>query len=525
MAATDDAFGYILGRAKMREKAMLSAMDAQTKGLVPEITPELMSLYEEDFYRQVFDADGNLVDEATKYARKEVTLTTELQGFSKGLNDVFTANPWAKPFFLFARTGVNGLTLTAKHTPGINFLVKEFNDIAFANPKNLQGLQKYGITTPQELINAQALQNGRLAMGGSLVSMASWAYLSGNMTGSGPVDASTRKVWQDSGFKANHFGVWLPNGERVWVDYSDIEPFASCWQTICDIGDASQLMGPQWTEEKFQTMALVLGQAVTSKSYMAGMKLWVDVFRGQPGSLGKGVATLTNVVPLGSLRNSIGKVITPYTRELSSDVFDSIRNRNLASEAIAEDPLDIRYNIMDGKPLKNWRLLDRIAYELNPLGVSMDYSKGQSFLFKSGNDLRVSMFTAPDGTDLSKSPEVRSLFQQAFGLEGFGEYMNTLAGDRRALASLDMMERDRNSGLREIMQPRDYYHNRMIKQAINKRKKKAWKKIYYHAAVVALRQEQQTEMIDRNYRQYETASLPNDANTQSSIEDLLNIYR
>ena len=143
MAATDDAFAYIVGRAKMREKAMRKVLDLQSADGIklPEINPEVMKAYEDDFYAQVFDANGNIIDEATKFARKEVTLTQELTGFAKGLNDVFSANPWAKPFFLFARTGVNGLALTAKYTPGFNFLVKEFNDIAFATPSNLKNVE------------------------------------------------------------------------------------------------------------------------------------------------------------------------------------------------------------------------------------------------------------------------------------------------------------------------------------------------------------------------------------------------
>ena len=133
MAATDDAFAYILGRAKMREKAMRRVLELQGNGIqTPKINKQLMKAYEDDFYAQVFDANGNITDEATQFARKEVTLTQELTGFAKGLNDVFTATPLAKPFFLFARTGVNGLALTGKYTPGFNFLVKEFNDIALA---------------------------------------------------------------------------------------------------------------------------------------------------------------------------------------------------------------------------------------------------------------------------------------------------------------------------------------------------------------------------------------------------------
>ena len=123
MASIDDTFEFLLGRSKMREKAMRQVLDMQGNGIeLPEITPELMRAYQDDFYGQIFDANGNLTDEATKFARREVTLTKELTGkFAKGLNDVFSAVPAARPFFLFARTGVNGLELTAKHTPGLTF--------------------------------------------------------------------------------------------------------------------------------------------------------------------------------------------------------------------------------------------------------------------------------------------------------------------------------------------------------------------------------------------------------------------
>ena len=46
------------------------------------------------------DADGNIVDEAALYAKKEVTLTNELTGFVNGMDELFDKTPWAKPFFL-----------------------------------------------------------------------------------------------------------------------------------------------------------------------------------------------------------------------------------------------------------------------------------------------------------------------------------------------------------------------------------------------------------------------------------------
>ena len=121
-----------------------------------------------------------------------------MEGFSKGLETLFNQNP-AKPFFLFARTGVNGLELTAKYTPGFNFLVKEFNDIALASIKDVEAgnLTKYGISTFEELQNAKALQNGRLAIGSAVVTMASMMWMSGNMTGDGPTDRQMRQSWID----------------------------------------------------------------------------------------------------------------------------------------------------------------------------------------------------------------------------------------------------------------------------------------------------------------------------------------
>ena len=511
MAATDDAFRHILGRSKMREKAMRSAMDAQSKGLISEINPQLLSVFEEDFYRQIFDADGNIIDEATKYAAKEVTLTQELTGFAKGLNDVFTAVPWAKPFFLFARTGVNGLALTAKHTPGFNFLVKEFNDIAFADPKNLESVAKYGITNATELANAKALQTGRFAMGSSLVGLASWSWMSGNMSGNGPVDRQTRQLWKDLGWQPRSFKV----GD-VWVSYESMEPFAQCWATICDVGDASELMGEEWTEQQLQKMGLIVAQGIASKSYLQGMQLWVDVLAGQPGSWAKIPATMANVVPLGSLRAEMGKIFTPYTRELSSSVFDAVRNRNLITENIASEPLPIKHDTLNGKPVKDFDFMTRVAKSTIPINFNLDYSPGRQLLLNSKFDLRFFTYTAPDGTDLTDSPEIRSIFQEELGKLNMESKFNKLATRKDIIDSMSQMDDDMASGYRGDYTPRDYYHNQVIRSIVEENKKIAWQICLERAEVQALRQEQLTKKMSRSYKQ---------ATTTPSFQNLLAMYK
>ena len=507
MAATDDAFGYILGRAKMREKAMRKVLDMQGNGIeLPVINKELMKAYEDDFYSQIFDANGNIIDEATQFARKEVTLTQELTGFAKGLNDVFTATPLAKPFFLFARTGVNGLALTGKYTPGFNFLVKEFNDIAFANPNDLGSVSKYGIFTPEELANARALQTGRLAMGSAVVFMATQAWMRGDLNGNGPVDRQKRQMWID--------GKWEPRTIRlgaVRVGYDQFEPFNLIMSTIADVGDASELMGEEWTENELGKISLVVAQAITSKSYLAGIQSFVDLFAGRPGQAGRIIAGLgNNQVPLAGLRNELGKLFTPYMREINSGIVQSVRNRNLLSEQLAGDSeLPIKYDLLNGKPLKDWDFLTRAYNAVSPVSLSLDQTPGRNFLFNSGYDLRLSTYYAPDSTNLTDAPRIRSAFQRAIGLQNLERELDKLAKNPKAIASMQEMYNDIKSGRRADYDARDYWHNRAIDRLFQQARRKAWASIKEQSDILELIQEKQRKDFAQIQKRRQTANILN----------------
>ena len=487
MAATDDTFAYMLGRAKAREKAMRKVLDIQSQGgRTPEITPEVMRAYEQEFYGEIWDqTSGELRDEATKWARKEVTLQTPLEGFSKGLNDVFAANPWAKPFFLFARTGVSGLTLTAKHTPGFNFLVKEFNDVARATADNLEDVAKYGITTPEELANAKALQTGRLGIGSATVAMTSWAWMSGRITGNGPVDRQKRQMWIDAGWRPRQFKLG-----GVWIGYDAIEPFNQIFSTIADIGDYSLLMGDEWTENQLQKVSLVIAQAISSKSYFAGIQQMVDMVAGRPGQQNRILANLlNNQIPLAGLRNDLGKLFTPYMRELNSGIGDSIRNRNLISEYLPGDDLPIKYDILNGKPIKDYDFMTRAFNTVSPVSLNLDQSPGRKLLFDSGYDIRLSTYMSPDNIDLSDHPRIRSMFQRAIGKQNLEYKLTTLANQPKIQASLDEMYRDIRGGNRGKYEDEDYYHNMRIDAIFQEARRKAWASIMRDPRIEALRSE------------------------------------
>ena len=507
MASIDDTFEFLLGRSKMREKAMRSALDMQGNGIeIPEITPELMRAYQDDFYGQVFDANGNLTDEATKFARREVTLTKELTGkFAKGLNDVFSSVPAARPFFLFARTGVNGLELTAKHTPGFNFLVKEFNDVAFANPNNLDSVNKYGIYTAEELANAKALQTGRLAIGAAVVTMAVQAWMNGKMTGNGPADRQKRQGWIDAGYIPRTIEL-----AGVRVGYDSIEPFNLIMSTIADVGDASELMGEEWTERELQKISLVVAQAISSKSYLAGIQSFVDLFAGRPGQAERIIAALANnQVPLAGLRNEMGKLFVPHMREIGSGIDQSIRNRNLIMETIAGEALPIKYDMLNGKPIKNYDFFTRAFNAVSPVSLNLSVSPGRQFLFESGYDLRMSTYYAPDSTNLTDEPKIRSMFQKAIGDQNLERQLDKLATDARALASLAEMQKDIRDGNRAKYDARNYWHNGKIDQLFQQARKVAWAQIMNNPEVQEIIDEQKNKKRAKLLKMRETTDILN----------------
>ncbi len=492
MAATDDTFGFILSRAKARERSYFDAMAQFNKGQITDITPEVLLDGQKRFMAEILDADGNIrldtdLGKNVEFAKREVTLTQDLTGFSKGLSDVMEKSPWTKPFFLFARTGVNGLTLTAKHTPGFNFLVKEWNDIAWASADDLSGVAKYGINNAEDLINAKALQGGRLAIGSSVISMAGFHFMNGGLTGNGPPNRQKRQMWIDAG--------WVPrsiNIGGVWVGYDSFEPFNQILSTIADVGDYSQEMGEEWTQDQFQKIALVVSQAAVSKSYLSGLQQFVDLFSGQPGQQNRIIAgLLNNQVPLAGLRNEIGKLFTPHMTELGSGIGDSIRNRNLLSEAIAGEPLAVKYDMLNGKPVRDHDFVTRAWNALIPVSLNLDQGPGRKLLFDSGYDLRLSTYYGPDGTDLTDSPRLRSEFQRLIGKQNLELQLNKLADDPKVQASIAAMQDDLRSGRRSYDPMKSYVHNVMIKKLFDKARRKAWGEMLASPAIQQLIVEQE----------------------------------
>ena len=522
LAATDDAFTMILGRARARSKALRGALDAKADGLIPEISPELIREYETRLQNEIFDPNtGAINDSMLSYARGEVTLTKDLTGFGKSLNELFTTYPQLKPFYMFARTGINGLELTMKHTPGFNFLVREFNDIARATPENLDTVVKYGIENAQDLANAKALQNGRLAIGGSIIFMANQKYLSGELTGNGPSDIRLRRIWEAGGWKPRSIKLG-----GIWIGHESLEPFTSILSGISDLGDNMNTIGSDNVERGLLSYTLALSKGMVTKTYLQGLTGLTDLFGNNPKKLERIAGNImNNVIPYAGLRNEIGKFINPHMKELNSGLWQTIRNRNQFLEGLAgDDELPTKYDVLNGQPIRDWNPIVRFYNMISPVQLNFDSNAddegqlGRDILFKSQFDLNLTTLTGPDGTSLAEVPGVRSKFQKALGDQRLDLQLVKLSKKKKFIESMAQMEQDIRDGLHRRapgINPMDYPHNRMIRDIFNTAKRKAWATLQSDPDVInliAARKKAEASVFNRVDRPEQSRSQYDEAN-------------
>ncbi len=491
LGATDDTFRWVLSKARSRKKAVEAILSEQGTDIA--ISPRDLKRMENIEFNNLHNSDGILditKDRFLEKSFKEVTLTTELQGFSKGLNELMNRYPLTKPFFLFARTGLNGLSMSVKNLPLVGALVDESRAILGATPQMVKEghLLKYGIETISDLQTARNLITGRQAIGTAVVYSLSQKYLSGGLTGNGPADASMRKLWVDSGWQPRSFKVG-----NAWVSYDSLEPFNLVMANIADIGDNLQLMGPQFAEERLQLVVAALGKGITSKTYLQGIGQLFDLLSGDAGFASNRILAnlVNNQIPLAGMRNEIGKVLNPYMRELGSNFADHIANRN----PFFRSNLPIKYDMLNGRPINDWNFITRAFNAVSPVQINLDQGPGRQLLFNSGYDLRLLAYSAPDGTSLVRAPEVRSLFQNAIGQQNLEEVLNMLAARPDIQASIARMKLDIASGNFTLDPMKAYKHNRVIKYYFNKATKRAWGSIRNDPRVIELKANEKAKSI------------------------------
>tara|TARA_R100001594_G_C3933150_1_gene238685 strand:- start:95 stop:697 length:603 start_codon:yes stop_codon:yes gene_type:complete len=194
-------------------------------------------------------------------------------------------------------------------------------------------------------------------------------------------------------------------------------------------------------------------------------------------------------------------------KELGSGIGDSIRNRNLTSEYLPGDDLPTKYDLLNGKPIKDYDFMTRAFNMFSPISLNLDYSEGRQFLFNSGYDVRMSTYFSPMGDNLSDNPRIRSMFQKAIGETNLERKLEKIAQDPKAQASLQRMYDDINAGKRGEYEASDYYHNMKIDQVFQQARKTAWARIMSDPRIQELRSRQLEVKKRRMRKTQETVNI------------------
>ena len=476
MEAADIGWRHIMARGRLRSMAFNEVYDTLTdKGVIvsDENVRSLISETEDVFRSKVWAEDGQITDQLAKMAGDEVTMTKELSGFAAKLDAAFESSPFLRPFMLFARTTMNSLELTGKHLPVLNKAIQEVNDVKRLDLNDPTSanilLSRYGIRTPEEHEAAKALIRGREAIGVSAVTLAATAFMNGSITGNGPPDKELRNLWTQTGWQPRSIKI----GEK-YVGYDALEPLSTFISTVADIGDASQEMGEKWTEAQFGRLVYVVGMNVTNKSFMTGLTNLVDLVQGKrPEAVAAGL--MNGQLPMSGARNEMGKLLAPGMRELQAGMADSIRNRNLWSDIVTPEGMQLpyRYDILTGAKLKDHDFMTRAFNAVSPFQINLGTTPTRELLFRSLYDIKASVNKGPMGETLDAS--MKSKYQYLIGKQNIEAQLESLFENPSIVESILSMEADRAAGRR--YDAMTTLHNDQIKQIFDGAKQNAWSQL------------------------------------------------
>ena len=163
--------------------------------------------------------------------------------------------------------------------------------------------------------------------------------------------------------------------------------------------------------------------------------------------------------------------------------------------------------MFNGKPIKDWDPMTRLWNAFSPISLNLDNTPGRKLIFNSGYDMRLSTYYAPDGTNLTDSPRIRSMFQRAIGEQNLERKLDKLAENPKVIASLEEMHADIRSGKRGEFEAKDYFHNQKIDQILQEARRLAWAAIMDEPLIQTLITEQTEKKRQRYLKTQQTTNI------------------
>ena len=434
-----------------------------------EITEQSLKKAANEIYEKWFDVNGMLKNDAVDSATSEIALNAD-SPVVDGMNQFIKRFPAARTFIWFPRTTANVIDTFGKWSPAGVLSSdyqkmwgplgrKQANEFSFDEIKEIlqskgKPVDEFALETFETL---RAEVKGKAALGSLMVTLAGFAATNDRCTGNGHYDKSRQAMRVRSGWKPKSCKV---PGTDKQVSYEWMGPIGDWLSLTIDVVDNFDNLSTGMQEDLYNKLAFVLGSAVTNRSVLSQLEPMYDVLQGNGAAATRFLSSFgNNLVPLGSLRNEIGKVMYPQLRQIRSELDDNLRNRNAWLDAF--DPSRALPSVVDpvdgteiGKE-DNWFLR---VWNRGPLKVTSQPSKERQFLidieYNSSPVLRMSQRGAVlenhEVTAINSKigemglykKKLQGIMKDAAKLEykGYKGFVNIIQAQRRGLISSEILD-------------------------------------------------------------------------------------
>ena len=370
-----------------------------------EIDPKNFKAAVDEVYNKWFDSNGMLSNEAVDAATSEIALNAD-SPVVDGMNELIKRFPAARTFIWFPRTTANVIDTFGKWSPaGVlssdyhklwgplgrkqasDFSFDEIADFLHSKGKPVN---EFALETFETL---RAEVKGKAAIGSLFVTMAGFAAVGDRCTGTGHYNKSIQRQRVRSGWKRK--SCQIPGTDKQ-ISYDWMGPIGDWLALTVDVVDNFDSLSVGMQEDLYNKLTYVLGAAITNRSILSQLEPLYDVMQGNGAAASRWASNFgNNLVPLGSLRNELGKLLYPGLRQIRAELDENLRNRNAWLDAFdPERGLSRVVDPIDGKEVgneDNWFIR---VFNLGPAKIHSLPSKERQFLidieFNSSPTMRLS---------------------------------------------------------------------------------------------------------------------------------------
>jgi len=399
-------------------------------------------------YDEAFDAVGNLTDAAAKHAAGEIALNLDDETatwLTRGINRL----PILKPFFMFPKTGVNGVKLAMSYTPiatlpGMN----KYSKVLWAGDdidKIKEALMEHGIAydgVPNGMAIFKGLEaeyRGRVAFGALTSSALLGHALAGNVRGNGPVNAGERKKLRDN------FN-WQPKMINVggkWISYAGYEPLDTILTLVGDLAYYAKDIGSTLTEDWTSKLAWTLAATFTNKTWTAGLEPVVAVANGDETAISRFLANeVRSAIPMSGALGVVSNAITSSQKDIYNDLIGYVTNKVPGLSSQLPEQIDI----YTGKALND---IDnpvlRAINAVNPVKISEGTEPWRQWLIDTGWD-GLQMIRKDSTGNHEYTPAERETLYKYIGEQQLWKEFDKLSRNKKYNDQLDRIRAMRVNG-------------------------------------------------------------------------------